>query len=138
MVFYCPSCWYDVQKECYICPACGFDIRAFFENKDYVDKLVVALSHPDAATPVRSAWILGQRREERAIEPLYNLARHSPDLYVVAAAVKALLDIGTAESLARASVFSEHPSIMIRNLFMGSMPDNSTTQPGNDEKHFRK
>jgi hypothetical protein len=60
---------------------------------DYADRLVWALDHPLAKPRLVAAQVLGQRREARATDRLYRLARSRHDPYLAAAALRALVSI---------------------------------------------
>jgi Co/Zn/Cd efflux system component len=45
-------------------------------------------------TPVRAAWILGERREQKAVPALTKIARKAKDPFLVESAVEALGKIG--------------------------------------------
>jgi HEAT repeat protein len=96
--FYCPCCWHDFERDEAICPYCGLDIRDFWKSKDYVEKLIVALEHPEKETPIRAAWLLGQLKDIRAVPPLIELVRKTEDVYIARAAVQALGEIDTPEA----------------------------------------
>jgi len=100
MRYYCPGCWKDFAEDLAQCPGCGLNIRHFYDSKDYCEKLILALSHPERQTPLRAAWILGQRRERRAVSALIELVRRTDDVYIATAAVEALGKIRTPEALA--------------------------------------
>ncbi|NLH42364.1 MAG: HEAT repeat domain-containing protein [Planctomycetes bacterium] len=100
MRYYCPGCWKDFAEDLAQCPECGLNIRHFYDSKDYCEKLILALSHPERQTPLRAAWILGQRRERRAVSALIELVRRTDDVYIATAAVEALGKIRTPEALA--------------------------------------
>jgi HEAT repeat protein len=98
MTFYCTHCWREVPPTATVCPHCGDDIAARQARADYADKLIAALRHPESATPIRAAWILGQRRERKAVEPLCRLVRETNDPFIAASAVNALGAIGDARA----------------------------------------
>ena len=112
--YFCPECWRDFAEDFDRCPRCGFEIRGAWDTKDYVDKLIAALRHPEQGTPIRAAWILGQRREARAVGPLIELLRRTADVYIATAAVSALGEIGTPEALAFLRTLGDHPARMVR------------------------
>ena len=56
---FCPGCWNVTDLEFEICPYCSLDIVAFYQDMDYIDKLILALKHPDPSTPIRAAWLIG-------------------------------------------------------------------------------
>jgi len=115
MTFYCTHCWHEVPESATACPHCGDDIAARQTHTDYTDKLIAALHHPEPTTPIRAAWILGQRRERMAIEPLAKLIRESPDAFIVESAVEALGNIGDQQALEILQWASQHPSPLVRN-----------------------
>jgi HEAT repeat protein len=114
MRYYCPGCWHDFAADVARCPQCGLDIHGFYASKDYFEKLVLALHHPERQTPRRAAWILGQRRETRAVGALIELARRTDDVYIATAAVEALGKIGTPEALAFVETLADTEIRMIR------------------------
>jgi HEAT repeat protein len=86
-------------------------------DKDYVEKLIVALGHPQQETPIRAAWILGNLRDERAEEPLIKLIGRTQDVYIACAAVEALGKLGTARARQfLGGVAGAHPAAMVRSL----------------------
>lgn len=73
-----------------MCPHCGLDIHAFWKSKDWVEKLIVALRHPDSMTRTRAAWLLGKTGDPRAVDALIRLLRTTRDPYLAGEAVLAL------------------------------------------------
>jgi len=65
-------------------------------------------------TPVRAAWILGERREQKAVPALTKIARKAKDPFLVESAVEALGKIGgtTASDTVRAA--THHSSLRVR------------------------
>ena len=114
LTFYCPGCWKDFREDLDRCPSCGLDIRGFCRSRDWVDKVILALAHPEPTTPERAAWILGRLREARAVEPLSRLARTSSNTYTVRAAVIALGEIGTPEARKVLTGLRHHRARMVR------------------------
>jgi enolase len=114
MRYYCPGCWHDFAEDLDRCPRCGLDLRAW-PDTDFVDKVIRALTHPEPETPIRAAWILGERRETRAVPALAALLRRTKDVYVATAAVQALGKIGTDEARAGLATAAEHPAMMVRD-----------------------
>jgi HEAT repeat protein len=114
MTYYCPRCWSDFAEDLAQCPRCGLDIRRFYESKDYFEKLILALRHPERQTPLRAAWILGQRREPRAVRALIELIERTDDVYIATAAVEALGKIGTPEALAFLETLTDVDVRMVR------------------------
>ena len=97
--FFCPGCWEDFPADFEICPNCGMDTRAFWTNKDYVDRLIVALDHPVKSTAGRAVWILGKLGSAKAVTPLISLVKKTKDIYLIRSAVRALGEIGTEEAI---------------------------------------
>ncbi|MGO9118558.1 MAG: hypothetical protein ACLQPD_13250 [Desulfomonilaceae bacterium] len=56
--FLCPRCWSDFANDVVRRPKCGLDIPAFFQSKDYVDRLILALGHPARVVREESARTL--------------------------------------------------------------------------------
>ena len=115
MRFYCPRCWRDFAKDVTICPHCGLDIREFWKSKDYVEKLIIALEHPEKETPIRAAWLLGQLKDRRAVPPLIDLVKKTDDIYIARAAVRALGEIDTPEACQFLGTLAHHQAKMVRD-----------------------
>jgi HEAT repeat protein len=84
------------------------DVERLTLEQDYAQKLIAALDHPEPTTPVRVAWILGVRKETRAIPRLARLVRESDDPYIVEAAVEALGKIGDPTGLEAIRFAAQH------------------------------
>jgi HEAT repeat protein len=114
MTFFCTNCWAKVPESAKICPYCGDNIQARRANADYADKLLSALRHPEPTTPIRAAWVFGELRERKAVEPLIRLVHDSQDHFIVEAAVEALGKIG--DERGRETIVSalSHPSPRVR------------------------
>jgi len=115
MRFYCPRCWRDFAQDVPICPHCGLHIREFWDSKDYVEKLIIALAHREKQTPIRAAWLLGQLKDARAVPPLIDLIKRTDDVYIARAAVHALGEINTAEARQFLAALANHPAKMVRD-----------------------
>ena len=64
-------------------------------KESYTDKLIASLSHPDPVTRRRAAWVLGERRDREAVEPLVAaLDANRDDPYILESIVEALGKIG--------------------------------------------
>lgn len=93
MRYYCPGCWNDFwDKDVEVCPACGYNIRAH-NDKDYVDKLLNALTHRAGEIRHWAIMVLARKKEKRAIPYLEKLAEESSDPSLAKAAEEALLQI---------------------------------------------
>ncbi len=119
--FYCPACWSDFTEDFEKCPNCGLNIREFWASKDYVEKLILALKHPEKSTPIRAAWILGKLRDPRAVTALIELIEKTEDVYLMAAAVKSLGEIGTREAIETLKILRNHPAKIIREAARRSL-----------------
>jgi HEAT repeat protein len=115
MRFYCPRCWRDFDRDVPQCPHCGLDIREFWKSKDYVEKLIIALEHPEKETPIRAAWLLGQLKDTRAVLPLIDLVKKTEDVYIARAAVNALGEIDTSEARQFLGTLAHHQAKMVRD-----------------------
>ncbi len=62
MTVLCPACWRTVEHDAASCPQCGADIERL-HGRAFREKLLGALSHPDADTVVRAVSILAARRD---------------------------------------------------------------------------
>ena len=82
VTFYCPGCWHDFDEDLVCCPKCGLVISEFWNSKDYLEKLILALRHPEPTTPARAAWLLGKIRDWRAVAALIDAAKGTSDLYL--------------------------------------------------------
>jgi soluble P-type ATPase len=121
MRFFCPKCWSDYPEDAARCPTCGLDILTFWRGKNYVEKLIAALDHPEAETPERAARILGNLGEEGAVESLIKLVSKTEDVYVARAAVEALAQIGTPQACDfLVKVAQSHRARMVREAAKGT------------------
>jgi HEAT repeat protein len=121
--FYCPNCWAEVPESATICPYCHAEISERISQADYVEKLISALRHKEPTTPVRAAWILGERREEKAVPALAKIVKKAKDAFLVESAVEALGKIGgdTASDVVRAA--AHHSSLRVRVKARGVLRD---------------
>jgi HEAT repeat protein len=112
--FYCPNCWAEIPDSTTICPHCHTNISERISEADYTDKLISALRHKEPMTPVRAAWVLGERREQKAVPALTKILRKGKNAFLVESAVEALGKIGgsTASDAVRAA--AHHPSLRVR------------------------
>ena len=121
MTFYCTSCWAEVPESSSSCPTCGDDIEARQRESDYAGKLIAALRHPEPMTPIRAAWILGERRERKAVEPLMRVVQESEDLFIGQAAVEALGKIGDRRAQETIASALNHRSPRLRRAALSAM-----------------
>jgi HEAT repeat protein len=133
MRFYCPRCWQDFNKDLSCCPYCDLDIQEFWKSKNYVEKLIVALDHPEKETPIRAAWLLGQLKDSRAVQPLIGLAKTTDDVYIARAAVNALGKIDTPEARQFLGTLAHHPAKMVRDAVQQILSGRNSTRPSSEE-----
>ncbi|HUJ11881.1 MAG TPA: HEAT repeat domain-containing protein [Verrucomicrobiae bacterium] len=112
--FYCANCWREVPESATICPHCGDDMIARQARSDFVDKLIAALRHPEPLTPMRAAWILGERRERQAVLPLIETCRSADNVFLMVAVVEALGKIGHPQGLETLREAARHPNAHLR------------------------
>jgi hypothetical protein len=97
--FFCPACWERVAETLQVCPECGVDIPLYLSVNDYGAQLIKTLRHPDAGRRLLAAWILGERREQRAVSALRTiLLTEKRDIYMAKATAEALAKIGGVEA----------------------------------------
>lgn len=113
--FYCPQRWHDFPTDVPICPFCQLDIRAFWESKDWVDKLAIALGHPDRSTALRAAWLLGKIKAPRSVPILAEAVQATSDLYLAREIVRALAEIDGREAREVLRQLLQHPAQMVRD-----------------------
>lgn len=89
---FCPYCWAEVDANATTCPHCHALLTQ--DNREYVEKLIAALHHPDPLTQRRAAYILGLLGDERAVPALCSLLMATDDPYLQAEVVTALGAIG--------------------------------------------
>ena len=119
--FYCPECWQDFTKDFEVCPGCGFKIREFYERKDYVEKLIIALKSPVPEIPFNAALFLGRIKDARAVRPLIDCIENNGDVFIIREAIRALGEIGTMEAIMYLNTLKDHHSKMIRDEVQGML-----------------
>ena len=80
-----------------------------------MEKLIIALEHPEKETPIRAAWLLGRLKDARAILPLIELVKKTDDVYIARAAVQALGEIDTPEARQFLATLTQHRAKMVRD-----------------------
>ena len=93
--FYCPVCWKEFADDLPECPHCGAAIHDIWKSKSYLEKLILALNHPEPSTVMRAVWLLGQFRDRCAVEPLQHLLETTHDIFVTRAVRVALARLKT-------------------------------------------
>ncbi len=115
MRYYCPRCWKDFSNDYEICPYCGLNIKEFWSKKDKVEKLIIALNHPEGSTRLRAAWLLGKEKDPRALPHLIKACNREDDLYLIRECIKAIGLIGGNEAEKFLLKMRNHPATMIKN-----------------------
>lgn len=97
MIRYCPTCWAENAYETAVCAACG---ASFDETgKQFADRLIEAIGHPEPTRAVIAIEILGRLGEKRAVTPLLNrLARQPDSMDVTTATAVTLGQLGEAQA----------------------------------------
>jgi len=111
--FFCPRCWEDFAEDTSVCPSCGLRIYEFWEPLDHVEKLIVALDHPEPSTPVRAAHLLGRLGDQRAVPALIRTVETTRDVYLARASIRALGEIGSPEAIRFLGSLTAHPARLI-------------------------
>jgi len=96
--FYCPVCWKELADDLPQCPHCGVQIHDIWRSKSYLEKLILALNHPEPSTVMRAVWLLGQLRDRRAVEPLERLLETTRDIFVTRAIRVALSELEPSDT----------------------------------------
>jgi HEAT repeat protein len=98
MQWFCPECWHEVDETDRLCSACGASLSEL-DKESFVEKATAALRHPEPATAVRAAEIPGRMRPPGAVPALIDALEESLDAYLIAAAARALGEIGDPASV---------------------------------------
>ncbi len=114
VVFFCPGCWAEAPARQGICARCGADMEAVQTERDFVDKLIAALDHPEPETRARAALILGLRRETRGVDPLICVVRRAHDASLVEVAIEALGRIGDPACRGAVERAATHGTLRVR------------------------
>lgn len=107
---YCPACYSRNQWEAEQCAACG---ASLVTADSFEDRLVWALDHPDTATAMLAAELLGRRGAKAAISRLIEITGSS-DSYRAAAAARALTMIDDRRARTAVRALRKHSSAVVR------------------------
>lgn len=117
MQFYCPVCFAEItgDQQDAPCPVCGAT-PAEWRQRDYTDRLIHALGHPNPEVRMGAIISLGNRREPRAAIPLAECAlAHPIDVVQALAIVDALRTIEPSPERDRAlTLLAGHPARAVR------------------------
>lgn len=94
---FCHVCWAENPFLTEVCQACGSPLHD--PDSTFVQKLILALRHPEPLTAARSAWLLGKLRAHEAVEPLVEVLATSSDPGVLRAVAEALGEIGDTHAV---------------------------------------
>ena len=97
MTFFCPICWKEIKDIDKICPCCGANILDY-ENRDFEEKLINALRHPERETVQRAIYILGRLRNVKAVKPLLTLFQQTSNTFLKIEILNTLNEIGVTEA----------------------------------------
>jgi hypothetical protein len=111
--FFCPRRWEDFTEDTSACPSCGLRIHEVWGPLDHLEKLIVALSHPEPSTPVRGAHLLGRIGDQRAVPALIRTVETTRDVYLARASIRALGEIGSPEAIRFLRSLTAHPARLI-------------------------
>ncbi|MCL5284129.1 MAG: HEAT repeat domain-containing protein [Armatimonadetes bacterium] len=98
IVVYCPQCYGMNTEKDETCRHCG-GLLLEAGGKPYLEKLIWALKHPEPTVSPRAAWVLGERRESQAVEPLISAIDGASDMALLEEAVVALGKIGDPRAI---------------------------------------
>lgn len=113
---FCPYCWLEIESGVVICPQCQASLTE--DHRNYVDKLIAALRHPEGFTQRRAAYVLGLIGDPRAVEALIAVLQHGEaDPYVRAQVTETLGLIGTskARSVLEQVANDANQSVLVRH-----------------------
>ncbi|GAB61676.1 MAG: HEAT repeat domain-containing protein [Candidatus Jettenia sp.] len=97
MTFFCPLCWKEIKEIDLICPFCGADILEYV-NKDFEEKLVNALRHPERETVRRAIHILGKLKSTKAVRPIIKLFKQTDNTFLKMEILNTLNEVGIPET----------------------------------------
>jgi HEAT repeat protein len=123
MIFYCPNCWTAVKENQKVCHECKAEIESF-NDLSYFEALVRALNHPERTTRIRAAYILGELKDKRGINPLVKSINRTAgirDVFFDEAIVVALGKIDGEEVFPVLIDLLENPSFLIRAAALNSL-----------------
>jgi HEAT repeat protein len=97
MTFFCPLCWREIREIDRSCPFCHADI-AEFGNRNFEEKLINALKHPERETVHRAVYILGKLKSIKAVKPIIRLFKQTENTFLKMRILSTLHEIGVPEA----------------------------------------
>jgi len=122
MTVYCPYCWLEIDQGATLCPRCGANLAD--DHRDYIDKLISALHHPEPFTQRRAAYVLGLLANPRSVKALATLlTEDEADPYVRAQAAEALGAVSTeqARSALEQAAKDQSQSVLVRQAALTAL-----------------
>jgi len=114
MTTLCPACWRVVPHDARYCSHCGADISELHE-RDFREKLLGALSHPDRDTVIRAAVALAARHDPTASHAIETaMSRFPNEPHVLAGLLNALMFVGDEDARRIAQGALGHRSFIVR------------------------
>lgn len=97
ITYFCPFCWNEIKETDKVCPYCHSEL-AGYHSRNFEEKLINALNHPERETARRAAYILGRLKSANAVKKLAELFGLTRDPYIKVEVLEALYYIGTEEA----------------------------------------
>ena len=123
VIFCCPNCWIRVKEDEKVCHQCEVNIETL-DYRSYFEKLVIALNHSERATRIRTAYILGELRDRRAIKPFAEVVSKAggiKDVFFIEMVAVALVKVNGEEVLPILIRLMDHPSFLVRRAALHSL-----------------
>lgn len=114
---YCTACFALIDVEARSCPVCGCDLARLSE-REFRNKLLVALNHPLADVRLRAIIALGWRGESENASALARCAlRHPTDVVEGLQVIESVRGIGNVAAREEAwrMLAKRHPARLVRS-----------------------
>jgi HEAT repeat protein len=111
--YYCPFCWTEITKGDRTCTRCEIDIGVW-DEKSFTEKLIQALTHSVSSAVYRACYILGEKRERAAIQPLIELLSWTNDYSLMEEIVETLGKIGDESAVPSLIDMLNNRSFLVR------------------------
>ena len=132
----CPACFRVIALQAVRCPRCGADL-AKLSQRDYAEKLILALEHPLDDVRMRAILALAWRRDAGAAQALVDCAlRHPRDVVQALAVVGSLARLLPREpaNLALARLAEAHPAHAIQVAARQMVERTSSEEPHGSDR----